>query len=485
MALHDSKLITGCIVLLPIVLLFFIVWADVDVDGERVVSYIPGKTSPFIERFLPDERVTLDGQTLHITDEPAYASVHVPNQEYTGMDVELTFSTEDQPILEIGPLIDIFSQSALLLPLKNTIIDTLHWSKKSAVYADVYARNNDIASVDAFFDNPPDVSRIAIYNYDWQQPTRLPDYEASNRILTMQHSLRGHHTYKTYIKDETFSLSIFAMDMNRTAGRDDMVIRVWNEQDQLMLEERIDDDGNETENQISTDHRFSLQSNGDWPEGVYTVELSGTSDIFWRELQTPQQYMVFVNKVYLGDTVGYLTEPQAAQLYTNAKHMTLQTLHADATQDIQFGNTLVSLPYSHELVYASLDEFGVIPVLTERDDVTIIGDGKFSFSEGAFFDPDPLKITALTDLDDRNIDYVVTGYTSPERDASGRYIAKQSFTLDPSMYHEGDIRLLLSAPYIAHLDASVDVHKMTITFTKDRLQGWEIVKAILDRMPGL
>ena len=298
-------------------------------------------------------------------------------------------------------------------------------------------------------------------------------------------SLRGYHKVVTYLDNETVTLNLAMMDMNRTTGPDDMRIQIWNAADELAWEGQFDDDGNESENQISDarDVELVIETAG-WPEGVYHIEFVATSDIFIREIETSLRYFTFVNQLYIGDDVGYLIDGRGSSFSTNARNIVVETFHAEADDVIQFGSDLISIPSTHEKVYASLDQDGLIRGVVDVGGIKIVGDGKFAFTEDAFFDPDPHAIGPLSDLDGLGIDYVLTSYQKATID--GDWMQNTvTFPLAGLEDEEGDIRLIFSLPFVELQNSGMDLKDIQVTFLREPMRWIDWPRRLLKYLPGV
>lgn len=481
-----KRLLQLAIIAIPVGLFLWLLVIDIAPSGERAVSWAPDQPSPFIDRLLPDDRL-LDQQIneqgemyVSIMKEPVYFGLHLPYTAFDQMNVALTFRNDDQPIVELGSLIDSQSQAYDLQPLHNQLIDDLNWEviERDGIY--LYQRELTYGSLASFFDDPPERSSVAVYHADMETPYRLATYQPLGAYQTFDVSLRGYHKFVTYIKDEPFDLAVSWMDMNRTSGADEGVIRLRNEDDEVIYEHFFDDDSNTTENQISNDgYARIVQDN--LPEGVYSVELSGTSDIFWREITTSQRYVTFVNKIYIADDVGHLAQPRPTTFYTNAKHLTVQTFHADAMQRLTVASQDILVDATHEKFFHTVDDVGVVLGYSPVGDIEIMGDGKFAFSASSFFDPDPVSMNAYTNVDVQGIDYILTTYVSPEQDGDW-LVGSGTFDLG-TLYGQEEVKMTVSVPGIEAFQGMVDVKAIDVTFVHEALDWKGFLSAVRERFP--
>jgi hypothetical protein len=474
------------IIAIPVCLFVWLLMIDIAPSGERAVSWRVDEPTPFIDRLLPDQRI-LEGQEtpegapyMSIIEEPVYFGMHLPYTTFDEMEVTLMFANADQPIVELGSLVDIQSQAYELQPLHNQIIDALDWGITQQDDVFLYQRVKSYTTIDDFVSDPPERSSIAVYHADFEAPYREVDYRPFGSSQTFDVSLRGYHKYVTYIKDETFDLAVSWMDMNRTTGADEGVVRLRNEDDEVVYEHFFEDDDNRTENQVSSDGYARIVQEG-LPEGVYSVELSGTSDIFWRAITTTQRYVTFENKIYLGDDVGHLAEPRATTFYTNAKHLTVQTLHANATQRLTIGSEDISVDETHVKLFHDVEDLGVVQGYSPVGDIEIYGDGKFAFSESALFDPDPVAMNAYTNVDVQGIDYVLTTYESPEID--GEWIVASGVFDLALLRGQEEVKMTISVPAVQEFQGIVDVMGIDVTFLQEPLSWRGFLSAVRDRLP--
>ncbi|MBI1908409.1 hypothetical protein HYS28_03260, partial [Candidatus Uhrbacteria bacterium] len=419
MALHISLgecILHAAIIATPFVVLLVLGLYHLAPSGVFSVSAGTLERSPYINRILPQERApeSDEGGFVTLVADPAYFSVNLPDDDFTSVDVTLEYANRGQDILELGALTDIYAQSYDLAPVENRIIDESAWGRLASDGLVLLQRADEYASIDDFLADPPARSRIATYHADLDAPYRDPDYAPLGGTQTFDVSLRGYHKIVTYIKDEALSFTFAFMDMNRTYGPDEGVIRVWNEDGEVVAEERFSDDGNSTENQVSRPLTTVAVRGEGFDEGVYTIELSGTSDIFWRSIATTQRYATFMNRIYIGDDVGYLAAPRGTTFFTDAKHFTFETFHADSPQEVRIGRLTVPLPASHEKIQQSILDTGVISGSVPVGDIKITGEGLFAFAQSAFFNPYPARLTVHTDLAALGIDFILAEYAAPE-----------------------------------------------------------------------
>jgi hypothetical protein len=464
----------------PIIWLSWIASAP---SGERSVSWTPGEFSSFITSPLPGDRVSAVGSRedgdafVTLTGEPTYIGVFPPSEAFTSAEVSIEFDPHDAYAFEIGGLTNVAAYAFDFRALSNAAIESLTWpqlpgSEGSDVL--VFARQSTKASVQDFLNHPP--ARTAIVTYRATLPGMYRDssYVPLRGSQTFDVSLRGSHEYVTYLKDEAFRLSVTYQDINRTFGADEGYIRVLNEAGTVMASTAILDDENISEDQTYTTKTATV-SGGDWPEGVYRVELSGTSDIVWRTFVTNQRYMAFKNRLFIADDVGYLAQDRQTHFVTNSKSLVFETLHVDSAHGVTLGSEVIEIPLPHTKVRATLDADGVVEGVTDAGDVKMTGEGKFALSRDAFFDPDARSLTAHTNLHDGTLAYLVANVPSVEMTSDGWRTASARFDLSALVKESGAYKFALSLPGLVADGETVDIHRIHVTFRKEPISVWTAV----------
>lgn len=463
-------------------------WIAAAPSGERSVEWKPGESSPFIQSPLPAERVSEvqksdKGDFVSIQREPVYLAVFSPSDEFTNATVTMEFDPHNAFAVELGGLTNVAAYAFDFHALSNSKLESLSWNALARNGEDptmVFARQDVKASVADFLAYVPVRSSVATYRATLPGTYRDLVYVPLNGTQEFNVSLRGSHEYVTYIKGETFRTSITYQDINRTFGADEGYIRVYNEDGKMMLDETIADDGNGTEDQVYSTRTIDLVG-ANWPEGVYRVQLSGTSDIIWRKFVTSQRYLSFKNRLFIADDVGYLSADRQTDFVTNSKSIVLETLHADPAHSVSIGTKTLAIPDSHIKEYVSIDDAGIVSGRTSSGDVKMTGEGKFAFTRGSFFDPDPLVFTVNSNLDDASLQYVLADVPAVQTTNDGWRTAAADFDLGKLEKEFGAYKFAIGLPGLAVDEESVDLHRVTVTFHKAPISIFTAIKNELRR----
>lgn len=482
-----SLIIKSLIILCAVAPFLWLSLLSASMSGERTVTWNPGVTSPFIMAPLPAERVSPVQQSdagtfVTIQNEPVYFGLFPPSDDFTSVDVTLAFNPKDAFAVELGGMTNVASHAFDFRGMSNNTLDHLFWKQLPSRNdnALLFVKQDVKASLEDFLAHQPSRNTVVTYRATLPGTYRESDYTPLSHTQTFNVSLRGSHEYITYVKNETLNLAVQYQDINRTFGADEGYVRVYSEDGTRVVDEPIVDDGNTGEDQTYSMRTITINKSN-LREGVYRVELSGTSDIVWRQFTTTQRYMSFKNTLYIADDVGYLDVDRKTDFVTNSKVLALETFHAESAHSVTLGSSMVSIPQSHVLTRSTVTDGGVVAGKTSAGDVKIVGEGKFAFSRESFFDPDPKPLTASTNLDDPAIQYVYASVSPTATDANGWRTATTTFNL-ASLVKEGNAyRFALSLPGF-HADLhTIDVHSLTATFHKAPISLWTAVKNELRR----
>lgn len=473
------------IVLFGLLPFIWLSWLSAAPNGERIVSWTAGERSSFITTPLPVERVSDAqkddrGSFLQLTGEPTYIGVFSPSSAFTQATVTVEFDPHNAFAVELGGLTDLAAYAFDFHALSNRVVESLAWAQLEVTDDNilVFSKANIQATTEDFFDHQPDRSSIVTYRATLPGTYRDSSYTPLNDSQTFNVSLRGSHEYVTYIKNETFSLSVTYQDINRTYGEDAGYIHVVNEDGVVVAGARIDDDGNISENQTYATNTMTISKTG-LPEGVYRVELSGTSDIVWRQFVTRQRYMSFKHQLFVADDVGYLAQDRQTSFVTNSKSLAFETLHADSAHVVTLGNEEIAIPSPHTLVRTTIEDQGTMVGKTDAGDVKMSGEGKFALTLSSFFDPDPRSLSVGTDLSDDAVQYLVTSLAPKQTTESGWRAASATFDLASLAQESGAYKFAFSLPGQAVDGEAIDLHRVTIVFQKEKVS---IMTAMYEEM---
>lgn len=461
-------------------LFLFLLFVELDMDGERVIHARFGKHHPYVEYPLPLERVSemmKEGNRsfLRLSGDPVYVNVHTPRRIYEKLFVTITYRVQNIDIVEFGPLADIFSGAFDLTPLANEKLSALDWNVLHEGDVLLYQKESTFESLADFWSNTPPIEQIATYRMDFDKPFRL-----NAKIQTLQQeqhipvTLKGHHRFVTYVRNHSLELQGEVIDINQTAGKDDVEWRVYNERGEMVFVERLEDDGITDESIHRTMREIQLKTPV-LEEGVYMIELVGTSDILWKELRTRQSHFVALQSLHIVENARI-----PITLFTNVNDFAFSTSASSGLQTIHVNDQSVVLEtvgvtQRLQAFPAKVNElrFSSVPL-------RIITEGYIGFWEEALFVPKPLAFTARLNVEERGIQYILA--TTTDTTIQDDW---QTTTLDMPLAsiidEHGNLRFAFSLQGIGE-DGYLDISTITLRFVKQPRSWKELPGLLHDRL---
>jgi hypothetical protein len=149
--------------------ILFIVWQAVVPSGRAVYEFDFKKSSFFIGRLTPRERVGViaRGQQT-ITGQPVYFNLWTP-RPFNKLKLTIKYKSNQTPLIEVGLLMNKQSSAYYLQPLNNETLNELYISKNWGMIQSgqtiLLQREETYANVQDFLNHLPPAKNIAIYNY--------------------------------------------------------------------------------------------------------------------------------------------------------------------------------------------------------------------------------------------------------------------------------------------------------------------------------
>jgi hypothetical protein len=435
---------------------------DVPFDGR----------SAWIDPFLPAERVTSPGNQeggwsgQRILGDPVYGSIRIPGT-YDNVNVAVEFRATRQPLLELGIQQAADADAYAYTPIWFEPLEDPSWRPVQSGDRAGFVRDGSPDSILS--------STNADQLLEWHASSTMPLLsDAAGVMRKTSVSLRGSQDLWAIPASGTVAFTFEFQDANRTRGNDAIILRITRGDEEI----RTDAIGVGGSRDTKMGRVFSKAIHIDNAKpGVYRIQVIADDNVFIRSITTPCVHWVAGPRLVFGDLVGYATSTPPAIAWSNSRHLVLETFHNEGLQRITFGSSGATLTKTHDQVRLDRMDAGAAPqtLVAPNGDVRIIGDGWFAFSRDAFFSPEPRRVTDQTSLDREGINGVLAPYVRPESLGDGWYRATISLALDPSLDH---VRLALSAPGITSRSGSVDIRRVTLTYTRPPLSWNEWFRVV-------
>lgn len=462
--------------ILVIIVLFFVYMAIVP-SGH--ISYVCDMQddNPFISSISPKDRI---GETNNngqkIIGDPVYFSLETP-RTFSEANLEIKFKNnnpEENPIIEAGVLVDKTIWRYKLSPLDNYFLDNLYnqwdYSEKGnlVLFTNPAIASSTFYSVDDFLANPPRMDEIATYNYDLKTDYILDNYSSSTKIISLDKKLRGPFQVLTYIDNEDFYFDFTFSDLNKNKDSDEINLNLYYE-DQLVDSKHLDDDGIVNDlGKIRPSRNIGFEL-ANMPQGVYKIELRVNEDIVTEKIQSKQNKISFLNKIWLEDASA-INLP----IFTDSNVIFAQTTNPASLQEIKFASSSLDIENTYRQYSANLEATST-EILIQKGDVILAGNGVFSFDQQSLFDPKIKKIDSSFKLPNSGINYILADYKKPQKEGE-YFVSGIKVDLSGAYRENSKYSFLISIPGLRaddDIDDSVEIDSIRVD-----LQGTDLIGKI-------
>jgi hypothetical protein len=459
--------------------------AAVSPDGYlRLVTDIVDP-SPFISEPKPSERLELTkGAPYRVTGNPVYFDLQPPS-DFETVTVQARYLNQGQSVVEIGALVNRLDGQFDLQGVENRLIDSLAWPRLTSGKMTLLQRTSEYRALDDFIAQPPDPSRVAVYRTSLNWPYRPTAASANAVSKTRQVSLRGHHRLLTYSDGAPLAINFSVQDMNRQSGADPVTLSVYRQGvSDAVARTVLADDGNTSDDQLSSGLRQIAVSLTDPEPGLYRLEFTAPADVFIRSLTTRQNKLVFLDRLYLADHVGYSDQTPPVTVYLGGRTVMARTAHEEGLQKLAVDDWALEVSEIHQPHFSWLGQGrGPFALTSPRRDILLETDGVFALHPDDFFSPLPTQLDwylGTDDLDSAGIDFIVTEYEQPLID-DRTTVAQATFAVDQlATTEDGAYRFAFSAPGIEATQEDLRLESVAFILQREPVGWWGGLAALLN-----
>ncbi|MFA6503978.1 MAG: hypothetical protein WCT54_03470 [Patescibacteria group bacterium] len=447
--------------ILGVFVLFWILILRFPLSGVfHVESDMTGQ-SAFIFPFLPGERTTSPGKQAdgwsgqRITDDPVYMNVRTPGP-HQSVDVEMDFRPIHQSLVEFGMVLDAEGKQLDLYPWYSEVLEDPAWSQVTTAKG---TKGYVLAGIPSSRLDDGDMRGLAVWDATTTSPimadASLPEPK------TISFSLRGAHDFWVVPANGQINFQILVQDVNRNRSGGMLALQVLRD-GQLVWQDTVGTGGSRDSGYgaiIPVNVKLK-----DLNPGVYRIKIIADDDIFIRQISTTNPRWVVGPRLVVGDIVGFATtSTNALTAWTTARHIVADTFHKEGLQKVSLGSAFGNHERTHTPVRIDRTDSVAAPIAVSAPlgDVRLVADGYFAFTQEAFFEPQPRRLTPETEAIKEGIKAVLTPYVRVDDLGDGWKRAHLSF---PISYDADTLRFVVSAPGIASRAGAVDVRRVAVTF---------------------
>jgi len=276
-----------------------------------------------------------------------------------------------------------------------------------------------------------------------------------NGSLLINSTLRGGHTFWTYVSNGTLELKVTKQDLNWYEEPDELAIEVYTLDGELKGTTIIPDDGDEGKSESLRINNLEL--------GVYRMELKGGGDLLIKKIEINQEKLVVANKVFLvGMNPVYFKDGLAfdpVRLYGKnfgAGKLKIFTVHNPGLQQINIQGCDFDTEIDVNKLATNFNtnlEPGAYQLTVPRQDINIEFSGYLSFTPTSFFLPKRCKVIDLKyDLawSKENANYILVNYgdyTAPMED-DGWLVAQARWKRGDLFIEDNKLGFCFNSPHL-------------------------------------
>lgn len=423
-------------------------------------------------RALDREQNQSNGETYQrIVNGPVYTDVTLPGA-YDSVTVALEYQNPSQALVELG--IKLSDDPALfdyrMQPLENKLVDNSDWSRLENDQYILLQRTPSYASIEDFFAHPPTTVKGGSYlvspNSAYVDPNYQANRETGSTIIT---TLRGRHELYTYAAAETVLVEFTVTDINYTAG-DDTVRLFLYQQDQLVAEASLEDDGEFGITGQATGERTVTLQLANAPAGVYQIVLDTTDDIMITRIQSDQEKLVVAKSLHLAGSAEYQAtgvtlNTTSTTVQTDSNWLTVIAKHTYGVADVATYDRIlhinkVDTPYTWTNPISNYTHTVTFP----NNDVLVLSDSYFALPGAEAFDPwfGLRPISQYTNPD--GLAYVISGRYDPPTRLRTWTTATATFDLTGIEQSRPNVlQFIVSAPGLETTSLGLKVRSIKVT----------------------
>ncbi len=179
-------------VILPLglfVVVGFLVYLDLDVDGQRIAIHAPADRSILVDGPDPDIRFAEVASDAGIKEwsiliDPVYWILRLPRR-YDDVKVTLEYKAPQVPLVQFGGLANADKWEFAWRSVQNIALEQLEWDCLSEYHKQWYLCQKNVyyQTIEEFLLQPPVTAEIVNFNFP------LPDTFAATRVTRYNHEL--------------------------------------------------------------------------------------------------------------------------------------------------------------------------------------------------------------------------------------------------------------------------------------------------------
>ncbi len=462
-------LINSTGIFLVLVLFSWLIQKNLVLDGKLTIESDLTEKQAMISVLYPEHRTERQNDYFIINNEPIYFNVRSPIK-FDKAEVEIEFKNNDQEIINLGIKTLEEGWDFKNYTLYNETLNEIDWPQISDDLNTLYQRQKNFNNLNDFLKVSNTIEGVSAYDFDLGENFLIPNYAPNHQEIKIEKCLRGEHKFYTYLKNEALDFDFKIQDINRTDGEDPLIISVYNPYDKKIYSKIISDDGLIEKTDPASLPRYLSIYIPDLEEGVYKIELQANDDIFIRQINTKQQKIVFIDRLYLCDSAEYSDgfidlQLKPSQIYTNGRLISFYTAHTAGLQTISLDNRQIYISQKHQW-FRIKSQPQLSQIYIPKNDLKISTRGIFALEKDQYFNPEIIDLRDYSDITE--VDYIIARYQEPQTTENNWLKNKVVFDLQNAKIENNNLKFMLSSPNLNIDGQKIDINKIKVSLTKNQ-----------------
>jgi hypothetical protein len=458
------------VLIIPVLIVGFIFYSNFLASHEFVYFYDIGSEQDVNRPFLtPLNRISeanLEESYRNLTSQLVYFDVKFPRGSNDILIEARIFSPVNESI-RLGAR-DKQEWSYLNKEFYNPFLESLNLTER------ITRLNPEMPKIN-FIDEIPFGSVVAT---DLDLPLIVKQQEFEIKETTINHYLRGSHTFYIYLKD-SLDLYVEKQDINWYEGEDFLVVSLFDLNGTLLGNVTLEDEGViDTSKAImpATSRELKIQ---DLSEGVYRLEFQGNADTIIAKLRLNTNKII-TNRIFSAESANYLLdEDRQVEFFAQTEKessLTFQTWHETYLQNISIGNQVFEIQ-EREQAHTFNIQSGDYKITLPKSNVIVSSQGGLTFSQENYFQPFEYPVVGIPSRQEdlTGIDYIITNYIPSKQDQDWKIVSVE-FEMKDLYINNGELSLMFNVPHLAESRNKTNMQHVKVDWIKTTIQKDGIFK---------
>lgn len=441
-------------------------------SGSAEYIFIPGEKNSFWGRLSPVTRMgVVHSDSQEIIGDPAYINLRT-SRPFKEAELVISYKHSDSKninIIEAGVLADKSKWRYQLHPVNNIFINKLssEWFKIQKGNTILLQKSKKFSTISDFIANPPQSSKIAVYNYDLESKYTPKQSSANKTTKTLNYKIRGPYEFYTYAhNEEALNFDFEFTSLNQFEEKNPTEVFLYYKGKIISSYSIIESDNNDNKKKPS---HITIDLK-DMPEGVYKIEVKTSNNTLTNAITHTQSHLSFINKLWI-----HKSPQENFQIFSDSDNVSFITRNPESIQSVFLNNSKLDINETYKQ-FNQKTKSNPARILLQKDDIEIAGNGVFAFNKDQLINPTFEKVDVNFDLSNSKIEYIIANYKIPSQKA-GWTESKINIDISRAYRENNTYSFMISIPGLKADDDikdSLQIHQIKVKLKGDNIKDLAI-----------